>query len=57
VFRNLAGETVKHVRRDHEGSGEPIVEWRGPAPAPRIVSNVDTVELPALRIELKTPTP
>lgn len=53
VFRNLSGETVKNVRRDRESTGEPQVEWRGPAPAPRIVSNVDTVELHALRIELK----
>ena len=53
VFRNLSGETVKNVRRDRESNVEPQVEWRDPAPAPRVVSNVDTVELRALRIELK----
>lgn len=56
VFRNLAGETVRHVRRDRSGDGAPNVEWRDPAPAPRIVSNIDSVELHALRIELK-PSP
>lgn len=53
VFRNLAGETVRNVRRSRDSDSEPSVEWRDPAPAPRIVSNVDTVELHALRIELK----
>ena len=53
VFRNLAGETIKHVRRSRESEADPTVEWRNPAPAPRIVSNIDTVELHALRIELK----
>jgi len=53
IFRDLSGETVKNVRRAHTTSIEPEVEWRGPAPAPRIVSNVDTVELHALRVELK----
>ena len=53
VFRDLSGETVKNVRRDRESATEPQVEWRDPAVAPRIVSNVDTVELRALRIELK----
>jgi hypothetical protein len=52
-FRNLAGETVRSVRRNRDGETGPEVEWRGPAPEPRIVSNVDTVELRALRIELK----
>lgn len=53
VFRNLAGETVRDVRRSREGHTDPEVGWRNPAPAPRIVSNIDTVELHALRIELK----
>lgn len=52
-FRNLAGETVRSVRRNRDEAAGPEVEWRGPAPEPRIVSNVDTVELRALRIELK----
>jgi hypothetical protein len=54
VFRSLSGETVKNVRRSREPGGDPNVEWRDPAPAPRIVSNIDTVELHALRIELKS---
>lgn len=53
VFRDLSGQTVKDVRRDRESPIEPAVEWRGPAPAPRIVSNIDSVELRALRVELK----
>jgi hypothetical protein len=53
VFRNLSGETVKNVRRDRNSTADPQVEWRDPAPAPRLVSNIDTVELHALRIELK----
>ena len=53
VFRNLAGETIKNVHRSRESEVDPKVEWRNPAPAPRIVSNIDTVELHALRIELK----
>jgi hypothetical protein len=53
VFRNLAGETIKNVRRSRDPEADPIVEWRNPAPAPRIVSNIDSVELHALRIELK----
>jgi hypothetical protein len=53
VLRDLSGETVRNVRRDRTSEGDPQVEWRAPAPAPRIVSNVDTVELRALRIELK----
>ena len=53
VFRNLAGETIKNVRRSRGSEVDPKVEWRNPAPAPRIVSNIDTVELHALRIELK----
>lgn len=56
VFRDLSGETVKNVRRDRITPIEPAVEWRGPAPAPRIVSNIDSVELHALRVELKQVT-
>ena len=55
VFRNLAGETVRNAYRDRELPSEPHIELRGPAPAPRVVSNIDTVELRALRIELKQP--
>jgi hypothetical protein len=54
VFRNLSGETVKNVRRSRDSDGDTDVEWRNSAPAPRIVSNIDTVELHALRIELKS---
>ena len=54
VFRNLSGETVRNVRRSRDAAPEPKVEWRDPAPAPRIVSNIDTVELRALRVELKS---
>jgi hypothetical protein len=53
-IRNLAGETVRSVRRNRSEPTGPEVEWRGPAPEPRVVSNVDTVELRALRIKLKT---
>ena len=56
VFRNLAGETVRNVRRNRNPAAAPAVEWRDPAPEPRIVSNLDSVELHALRIELK-PSP
>jgi hypothetical protein len=56
VFRDLEGETVRKVSRsEHETM--PHVEWREPAPAPRQVSNVGPVELRAIRIELKDPTP
>ena len=54
VFRNLAGDTIRNVHRNREGDTGPGVEWRNPAPAPRIVSNIDTVEFHALRIELKS---
>lgn len=55
VLRNLAGDAVRHVRRDRSREGEPHVEWRSPAPEPRVVSNIDSVELRALRVELKAP--
>ncbi|MDJ0852083.1 MAG: hypothetical protein QNK04_27250 [Myxococcota bacterium] len=54
VLRSLSGENVRDVRRTRDAHAEPQVEWRDPAPAPRIVSNIDTVELRALRIELKS---
>jgi hypothetical protein len=52
VFYDLDGNVVKRVDRSsfHE---LPAVEWRGPAPAPRKVQNVDAAPLRALRIELK----
>ena len=53
VLRDLSGQTVREVRRSRDVPLEPHVEWRDPAPAPRTVSNIDTVELQALRIELK----
>lgn len=53
VFRNLSGETVGSVRRTREPTPNPEVRWQDPASAPRIVSNIDTVEFHALRVELK----
>lgn len=54
VFRNLSGETVGDLRRTRGVPAQPQVQWQGPAAAPRVVSNIDTVELRALRIELKS---
>ena len=51
-FYDLDGNLVKRVQRD-ASVDLPVVEWRGPAPAPRKVKNVDDVPLRALRIELK----
>jgi hypothetical protein len=55
VFRNLARETVRQARRNRDLEPGPEIEWRDPAPAPRTVSNIDSVELRALRVELKSP--
>lgn len=52
VFYDLDGTVVKRVERGSFGD-MPVVEWRGPAPAPRSVQNVDEVPLRALRIEIK----
>ena len=52
-FRNLAGETVRTVTRPRGKIYEPQIEWREPAPAPRLVSNRDSVEMRAIRVELK----
>jgi hypothetical protein len=53
TFRNLAGETVKTVTRPRGTNYEPEVEWREPAPAPRLVSNRDSIEMRAIRVEVK----
>jgi hypothetical protein len=53
TFRNLAGESVRTVSRPRGESYEPQVEWREPAPAPRIVRNTDSAEMRALRVELR----
>ena len=53
VFRDLSGETVGSVRRTREATPDPEVGWWDPSPAPRIVSNIDTVEFHGLRVELK----
>ena len=55
VFRDLSGERVRDAYRDRGAPPQPQLEWRDPAPAPRIVTNIDSVELRALRIELKKP--
>jgi hypothetical protein len=53
VFRNLAAEVVRDVRRPVAPTREPRVEWREPDSEPASVANVDSTALRALRIELK----
>ena len=53
VFRNLAAEVVREVKPLVPPTGEPKVEWRKPDSAPASVTNVDSVAMRALRIELK----
>src|SRR5262245_35109489 len=53
VFRNLAAEVVREVRPAPDDSPRPKVEWREPDKEPASVANVDTIEMRALRIEMK----
>jgi hypothetical protein len=53
VFRNLAAEVVRDVRPPDAPTDEPAVEWREPDSEPASVTNVGTIALHALRIELK----
>lgn len=52
VFHDPDGTVMKRMERGSFGD-LPAVEWRGPAPAPRSVQNVDEVPVRALGIELK----
>ena len=53
VFRNLVGEVVRDVRPVSDPLAGPKVEWREPDSQPTSVANVDTIEMRALRIEMK----
>jgi len=53
IFRNLAAEVVRDVRAPVAPTDEPKVEWREPDSEPASVTNVDSVAMRALRIELK----
>ena len=53
VFRNLADKVVREVRPPTGAAESPKVEWREPDSEPASVTNVDTTEMRALRIELK----
>jgi hypothetical protein len=53
VFRNLAGEVVRETRAPIGLDENPRVEWREPDTEPASVTNVDSREMRALRIELK----
>lgn len=53
VFRNLAAEVVRNVRPPVAPTDAPKVEWREPDSEPASVTNVGSVALRALRIELK----
>lgn len=53
VFRNLAAEVVRDVRPPVAPTDEPKVEWREPDSEPASITNVGTIALRALRIELK----
>ena len=53
VFRSLADKVVREVRPPAGAFESPKVEWREPDSEPASVSNVDTTEMRALRIELK----
>lgn len=53
VFRSLAGEIVREVRRPAEVVATPRVEWRTPDREPASVANVGSNAMRALRVELK----
>lgn len=53
VFRNLAAEVVREVRPATDNPARPRVEWREPDSEPASVTNVDTIEMRALRVEMK----
>lgn len=53
VFRNLAAAVVRDVKPPVPPTGEPKVEWREPDSEPASVTNVDSIAMRALRIELK----
>jgi len=53
VFRNLADHVVREVRPPAGARENAKVEWREPDSEPASVTNVDTTEMRALRIELK----
>ena len=52
IFRDAEGNIVRKVDKNDFGK-MPHLEWRGPAPAPRTVTNTDSVSMRALRVELK----
>ena len=53
VFRDLTDKVVREVRPPTGAADSPKVEWREPDSEPASVTNVDTTEMRALRIELK----
>lgn len=57
VFRDLAGEVIRESRPPIDAPASPQVDWRKPDTEPILISNVDTVEQRALRIELKFASP
>lgn len=52
VFADLEGNVVEQVDRASLAESS-FVEWRGLAPAPRSVKNVDVAPMRALRIEIE----
>ena len=53
VFRNLAGKIVREVKPPSERLEQPEVAWRERDTEPASVSNVGSVDMRALRVELK----
>jgi hypothetical protein len=53
VFRNRAGEVVREVQPVAGAPAGTKVEWREPDSEPASVANVGSVEMRALRVELK----
>jgi hypothetical protein len=53
VFRSLADKVVREIRPPTGAPESPKVEWREPDSEPASVTNVDTTEMRALRVELK----
>lgn len=53
MFRNLAGEVVREVQQPSGTPVSPKVEWREPDSEPASVTNVGSVAMRALRVELK----
>ena len=52
IFRNVAGGIVREVQPTPGPAGKPKVEWRVADTEPASVTNVDTREMRALRVEL-----